>query len=751
MSGVCIGVHVHAEPEQLLATLAALRTHTPEGVRLFLLPDGPDEPTRRLLATLADLPQLGTDAPRGPPACFNRLAAATDDPLLVLLESGALVTPGWLDRLRRALARNPTHGLAGPSTNLSWNEQGAFPGRHGTREAILATAAEAAQRFGEQVRTLTPLHSLADFCYAVRREVITAIGGADEAYGLGPCWEMDYNIRAARHGFVGVWACAAYVHRTPLTERRRQNESQHFEASRHRYQDKFCGLQLRGERLTYAAHCRGDACAEFAPLPLLRSHEPLPIATPSRATAATVSSEAPLVSCIMPTCDRRLFVPQAIRYFLRQDLSNIELIIIDDGTDVVADCVPTDPRLRYYRLQGRQTIGAKRNLACQLARGKFIAHWDDDDWYPPQRLSRQLDGLRHSGASLCGSSQELFWEPTTDRAFHYHYQNPEPVLVGTSLFYRKSLWQRFPFPDIQIGEDVRFVRAQSTAMHDLSDPTLCIGIIHRCNTSPKNTQGLFFRPYPNSEIHQLLGDDLRFYQAKSAGPLVSCIMPTRDRRAFIPLAIEHFLAQDYLNRELIIVDDGATAIGDLVTQLPSIKYIRVPSHLSIGEKRNLACREARGEIIAHWDDDDWYSPGRLSWQLAPLLADTADITGLELRFVLVLPEGVFWTTDAQLHQRMFVGDVAGGTLVYRRSIFTGGVRYPDVSLAEDAAFLRNAQRQGRRLARLKNPGVFIYVRHSRNTWRFEAGRFLDPAGWTKIVPPAEFTEQTLARYRACAA
>ena len=40
----------------------------------------------------------------------------------------------------------------------------------------------------------------------------------------------------------------------------------------------------------------------------------------------------PLVSCIMPTYNRREFVPLAIRYFLRQDYANKELIIIDDGT-----------------------------------------------------------------------------------------------------------------------------------------------------------------------------------------------------------------------------------------------------------------------------------------------------------------------------------------------------------------------------------------------------------------------------------
>jgi hypothetical protein len=68
---------------------------------------------------------------------------------------------------------------------------------------VVGTAALARRRFGPAVRSLAPLHSLADFCLAVGRPVIEAIGGADEEYGLGPCWEMDYSIRAARAGFQG--------------------------------------------------------------------------------------------------------------------------------------------------------------------------------------------------------------------------------------------------------------------------------------------------------------------------------------------------------------------------------------------------------------------------------------------------------------------------------------------------------------------------------------------------------------------
>jgi len=49
----------------------------------------------------------------------------------------------------------------------------------------------------------------------------------------------------------------------------------------------------------------------------------------------------PKISCIMPTYNRREFIPQALKYFERQDYPNKELIIVDDGTDTIADpCRP---------------------------------------------------------------------------------------------------------------------------------------------------------------------------------------------------------------------------------------------------------------------------------------------------------------------------------------------------------------------------------------------------------------------------
>src|SRR5208282_679482 len=98
---------------------------------LLLLPDGPDPPTRAALAGLVYIAQSATDMPRGAAACFNRLASAAAAETLVLLESGTIVAPGWLDRLLGALDADPRHGLASPSSNLAWNQLAVFPSARG--------------------------------------------------------------------------------------------------------------------------------------------------------------------------------------------------------------------------------------------------------------------------------------------------------------------------------------------------------------------------------------------------------------------------------------------------------------------------------------------------------------------------------------------------------------------------------------------------------------------------------------------
>src|SRR5687768_6442394 len=103
MALVTIGVHVYAEPRRLQATLASVAACS--NVQYDVL---------RLTEPSA-------------PAAFNTLARTTRTPFIIFLESGAIVSNGWLDRLLAALTADPKCGLAGPSTNRAWNAQRMFP------------------------------------------------------------------------------------------------------------------------------------------------------------------------------------------------------------------------------------------------------------------------------------------------------------------------------------------------------------------------------------------------------------------------------------------------------------------------------------------------------------------------------------------------------------------------------------------------------------------------------------------------
>jgi hypothetical protein len=222
---------------------------------------------------------------------------------------------------------------------------------------------------------------------------------------------------------------------------------------------------------------------------------------------------APRVSCIMPTANRRRFVPLAIRYFLRQDYPNRELLVVDDGSDPVADLIPADPRIRYLRMDRPRSLGAKRNLACDAANGEFIAHWDDDDWTAPGRLSYQVPALVAAGAKICGLDRLLCFSELSGSAWQYVYPRSwQPWVAGGTLCYVKTFWQMNPFPEINVGEDNRFVwSSHAKNVLALPEGAFYVALLHAGNTSPKLTHQTQWQPYPAAAIRDLLGDDWAHY------------------------------------------------------------------------------------------------------------------------------------------------------------------------------------------------------------------------------------------------
>ncbi len=140
--------------------------------------------------------------------CNQGLAAARGE-FLVLLNNDTVVTEGWLEGLLRwALADWPRNGLVGAVTNYASPPQQV--------EAGYQTLAEmerfAARRRAEYAGRATEVERLVGFCLLLRRDVLEAVGGLDERFGLGFFEDDDWGVRARRAGFRLLVAEEVFVH-----------------------------------------------------------------------------------------------------------------------------------------------------------------------------------------------------------------------------------------------------------------------------------------------------------------------------------------------------------------------------------------------------------------------------------------------------------------------------------------------------------------------------------------------------------
>ena len=234
---------------------------------------------------------------RGLPGCSNLLIRESETPFLVLLHSGTYVGPRWLSLLIGALKSDNSYGITGPSTNLAWNEQQVNDQPSGTPLAIDAYAKQLGAKYNGIFHYLDVTHSLCEFCYCFKRDVVESIGYFDEDYGRGPCHEIDFSTRAYKAGYKGVWVRGAYVHRFPRVSSVIRREQASFQMAKKKYQSRFCGLNLGlvGDCPCSFGHCLGEDCEHFAPQGLTNVFVGM---KPSKLSS---NADISLVSCIMPT------------------------------------------------------------------------------------------------------------------------------------------------------------------------------------------------------------------------------------------------------------------------------------------------------------------------------------------------------------------------------------------------------------------------------------------------------------------
>lgn len=100
----------------------------------------------------------------------------------------------------------------------------------------------------------------------------------------------------------------------------------------------------------------------------------------------------PLISVVIPAYNHERFVGAAVESVLEQSYSDLELVVVDDGsTDRTGDVVRSfaDPRLRYYHQENQDAFNTI-NRGISLARGRYLAILNSDDVFVRNRLERLL-------------------------------------------------------------------------------------------------------------------------------------------------------------------------------------------------------------------------------------------------------------------------------------------------------------------------------------------------------------------------
>ncbi|MBP8251804.1 MAG: glycosyltransferase, partial [Herpetosiphon sp.] len=438
-----------------------------------------------------------------------------------------------------------------------------------------------------------------------------------------------------------------------------------------------------------------------------------------------VPAAMPLVSCIMPTRNRAAFVLQSIKYFQRQTYPHLELIIVDDGDDDLHAQLPADSRIRYLRATTGMSIGAKRNMACQQSHGAIIAQWDDDDWYAPQRIEAQVAPILAHQADVCGLITGVFFDLPTWRFWRCTPALHQRLFVenvhGGTLVYRREVWQHHAqYPDRSLAEDAMFLRQavrRGMKLERLVGDELFVYLRHASNSwSLRCGEYLDARGWQLSQEPAFCPEDRAFFAQYAqppaimlpSEPLISCIMPTYNRREFVPHAIRYFLRQDYANRELIIIDDGDDCVADLIPEHPQIRYVRHEQRLSVGAKRNLACQHSRGVLIAHWDDDDWHAPQRLSYQVAAFANNDIDLCGIHDLLFYDCVKHKAWQYRYPPQQKAWL---AGSSLCYRREVWAKH-HFANITIGEDSRFVWQSQPQ--QIKVLEDSAFHVSMIHQHN-------------------------------------
>jgi len=198
----------------------------------------------------------------------------------------------------------------------------------------------------------------------------------------------------------------------------------------------------------------------------------------------------PLVSVLTPTYNRRKFIPHLIKCFKHQEYpqEKLEWIILDDGTDKVGDIFAASglKNVRYYSEDIKLNIGAKRNKLNELAKGEIIVCMDDDDYYPPERVSHVVNRLSANPKfDICGSTELYMFYSDNKKIYKIGPYMQNHATNGT-MAYRRRYFDTHKYDEtVTHAEETSFLNRYSVPLLQLDPLKVMLVMSHSENTFDK--------------------------------------------------------------------------------------------------------------------------------------------------------------------------------------------------------------------------------------------------------------------------
>ena len=210
------------------------------------------------------------------------------------------------------------------------------------------------------------------------------------------------------------------------------------------------------------------------------------------------------------------------------------------------------------------------------------------------------------------------------------------------------------------------------------------------------------------------------------------IITCTNRDEFMDNVFKNYEQQTWQDKELIIIlNKDSMDIdkwGKKAMSYPNVRVYQLHEKATLGDCLNYGVMRANYEIIAKFDDDDYYGPNYLTGAMESFRNPDVKIAGKNSYYIYFNnKKTLMFVRDVE---NSFTYTVAGATLIFRKEVFYQ-VRFEKVNRAEDYLFIKECKKKGYRIYSLDRHD-FAIIRHNteNHTWKISDE---DLMGWGDFV------------------